>query len=157
MLMALRGPSSRGAKPLPRVRTPRHDLYVVAVDGSPQSARAVDVAGELANRTGAEVRVVSIEAGEGHAVRHGAPGEFRETRALLRSLETALRRFGVAASSEVVVAPSAAVGIVTYAEEVGANLVVLSSVGRSGVPRMLIGSVAMRVTELAHCPVLIVR
>ena len=142
---------------MPRVRTPRHDLYVVAVDGSPQSARAVDVAGELANRTGAEVRVVAIEVGEGHAVRHAAPNDFAQTRLLLRNLETALRRFGVAASSEVVLSHSPAVGIVAYAEEVGAGLVVLSSVGRSGVPRMLIGSVAMRVTELAHCPVLIVR
>ena len=142
---------------MPPARASHHDIYVVAVDGSPPSAHAVDVAGELANSTGAEVRVVAIEAGPAHDVRRAGANDFPETRALLRRLETSLGRFGVAASSEVVIAPSAAVGIVKYAEQAGADLVVLASTGRSGVQRALIGSVAMRVTELAHCPVLIVR
>jgi nucleotide-binding universal stress UspA family protein len=36
-------------------------------------------------------------------------------------------------------------------------LIVMPSHGRSGVPRLLIGSVAERVLRLAHCPVLILR
>lgn len=47
--------------------------------------------------------------------------------------------------------------IVEYAEEIGAGLIVMPSHGRTGLSRLLIGSVAERVLRLAHCPVLILR
>jgi nucleotide-binding universal stress UspA family protein len=47
--------------------------------------------------------------------------------------------------------------IADYAAEVGADLIVISSHGRTGVKRLLIGSVAERVVRLAHCPVLVLR
>jgi len=47
--------------------------------------------------------------------------------------------------------------IAEYAEEVSAGLIVLSSHGRSGLERLLIGSVAERVVRLAHCPVFVLR
>ena len=43
------------------------------------------------------------------------------------------------------------------AEELQADLVVLGSHGRTGVSRLLLGSVAERVTRLVHCPVLVVK
>ena len=47
--------------------------------------------------------------------------------------------------------------IVDYAKDIGADLIVLPSHGRTGLKRLLIGSVAERVARLAHCPVLILR
>jgi nucleotide-binding universal stress UspA family protein len=47
--------------------------------------------------------------------------------------------------------------IVAYAERIGADLIVLPSHGRTGLERLLIGSVAERVVRLAHCPVLVLR
>ncbi len=47
--------------------------------------------------------------------------------------------------------------IAAYAERIKADLIVMPSHGRSGLPRLLIGSVAERVVRLAHCPVLILR
>jgi nucleotide-binding universal stress UspA family protein len=47
--------------------------------------------------------------------------------------------------------------IADYAREIKAELVVLSSHGRSGLSRLLIGSTAERVTRLAHCPVLVLK
>ena len=44
-----------------------------------------------------------------------------------------------------------------YAEEIDAGLVALSSHGRTGLSRLLIGSVADRVVRLAHCPVLVLK
>ena len=44
-----------------------------------------------------------------------------------------------------------------YAQEIGADLIVLPSHGRTGLKRILIGSVAERVVRLAHCPVLVIR
>jgi nucleotide-binding universal stress UspA family protein len=43
------------------------------------------------------------------------------------------------------------------AEELGAELVVVGSHGRTGLTRLVLGSVAERVTRLAHCPVLVVK
>ena len=47
--------------------------------------------------------------------------------------------------------------IARYAEELSAGLVVVSSHGRSGLKRLLIGSVTDRVVRLAHCSVLVLR
>ena len=43
------------------------------------------------------------------------------------------------------------------AEELGAELVIVGSHGRTGLSRVILGSVAERVTRLAHCPVLVVK
>lgn len=47
--------------------------------------------------------------------------------------------------------------IVDFAEEIGAELIVLPSHGRTAFKRLLIGSVAERVARLAHCPVLVLK
>lgn len=47
--------------------------------------------------------------------------------------------------------------IVQYAQRVNAELIVMPSHGRSGVSRMLLGSVAERVTRLAPCAVLVLK
>ena len=47
--------------------------------------------------------------------------------------------------------------ISAYAEEVAADVIVMPSPGRTGLKRLLIGSVAERVLRLAHCPVLVLR
>lgn len=47
--------------------------------------------------------------------------------------------------------------IAQRAEELGAELVIVGSHGRTGLTRLVLGSVAERVTRLAHCPVLIVK
>ncbi len=52
---------------------------------------------------------------------------------------------------------TAAVEIINAATHKKAELIVLTSHGRTGLPHLLIGSVAERVTRIAHCPVLILR
>lgn len=47
--------------------------------------------------------------------------------------------------------------ITDLAKEVSADLIVIPSHGRTGVKRLLLGSVAERVVRLAHCPVLVLR
>lgn len=47
--------------------------------------------------------------------------------------------------------------IVKYAEEIGAGVIAMPSHGRSGIKRLMLGSVAERVLRLAHCPVLVLR
>ena len=47
--------------------------------------------------------------------------------------------------------------IARYAEEISADLVVIPSHGRSGITRILLGSVTERVVRLARCPVLVLK
>ena len=48
-------------------------------------------------------------------------------------------------------------GIADYAQEKKAELIVIPSHGRTGITRLLIGSVAERVVRRAHCPVLVLK
>ena len=47
--------------------------------------------------------------------------------------------------------------IVEYAKEIGADMIMMSSHGRTGIKHLLIGSVAERVVRLAECPVMVLR
>ena len=47
--------------------------------------------------------------------------------------------------------------IIEYANEINADLIVISSHGRSGIGRLLLGSVAERVMRHAACPVMVLR
>lgn len=47
--------------------------------------------------------------------------------------------------------------IADIAEDRGAGLIIISSHGRTGISRLLLGSVAERVVRLAPCPVLVLR
>ena len=50
-----------------------------------------------------------------------------------------------------------AAALIQFAEESGHDHIVTGSIGRTGVSRLLIGSVAYEVVAKAHCPVTIVR
>ena len=58
---------------------------------------------------------------------------------------------------EVLAHGDAAAEIVRVARERGADLIVISSHGRTGLGRMLFGSTAESVVRHAHCPVLVVK
>jgi nucleotide-binding universal stress UspA family protein len=47
--------------------------------------------------------------------------------------------------------------IADYAQEIYADLIILSSHGQTGLTRLLLGSVAEKVVRLAHCPVLVLK
>jgi len=47
--------------------------------------------------------------------------------------------------------------IADFAQRVAADLIVIPSHGRTGLGRMLLGSVTERVIRLSHCPVLVLR
>ncbi len=53
--------------------------------------------------------------------------------------------------------PSVAESIISYAGEQKADLIVIGTRGRSGLKRLVLGSVASGVVAHASCPVLVVR
>jgi len=74
----------------------------------------------------------------------------------LNSVKERLTKMGIAARSEVEVG-SPAERIVGYAKESNIDLIAMSTHGRSGIGRWLLGSVADKVIHAADRPILLVR
>jgi nucleotide-binding universal stress UspA family protein len=136
---------------------PQIARILVAVDFSPGSQQALDLAGEVARRFAAEVAVLHVD--EALSVIPGS--DLAETRrvAAEHALEDAtaeLRRKDVRARP-ILRSGLATIEIVEAAHAEHADLVVLGTHGRTGLAHVLLGSVAERVVRTAPCPVLTVR
>ena len=140
-------------------------IVMLATDGSEASDGALGRAIIAAKATGARIHVVHVitlpimpAAGpEGLAWMRVLPEMRAKAQAVVKKAEKAIERAGLAHSHNVMEGQDAAGAIVKEAEKVGAGLVVVGSHGRTGIRRMLLGSVAERVVRFAHCPVLVVR
>lgn len=132
---------------------------VAATDLSPASAPALARAADLAERTGAALHVVFA-----HLLFRSdgaASGGRAESVLRLRVEQFAAETLGVpAADLELTVAivrdVSAPEAITGYAESVDADVLVVGTHGRTGLGRLLLGSVAERCVGLAPCPVMAV-
>ncbi|WP_281194346.1 universal stress protein [Halorubrum sp. F4] len=140
------------------------DRIVVATDGSDSVGRAVDVAVDLAARFDATVHALYVlDTGEVES----SPDEVREDlrdalddhgeNALAAVVET-----GETRDDDLEVATDVREGrpareVVSYADEIDADLVVTGTRGRHGENRFLIGSVAENVVRTCKVPVLTVR
>ena len=135
------------------------DCIVVAVDGSPGSARALAWAAGLASEVGAEVVAVhalglleEIEPGrkvpaQSHReeIRRRFEGEWCE---VLDAEEVPCRR--------ILRDGSAVPVLLAVADEVDADLIVLGSRGLGGSPGVLLGSTSTQVAQQSHRPVTII-
>lgn len=60
--------------------------------------------------------------------------------------------------TDLILTPTSIVGaIIQYAEDEKVDLIVIGTRGRSGIKKMLLGSVAAGVVTYAHCPVIVVK
>ena len=65
---------------------------------------------------------------------------------------------GIQFRSETIMAKRSAVStMLDYAEEQNINLIVVGTTGRSGIKKMLLGSVASGLVTYALCPVLVIK
>jgi nucleotide-binding universal stress UspA family protein len=140
---------------------------LVPLDGSRLAERALEPAATLARYYGAELLLVRVpemtrifvaaEFGYGVLYPSQALEAAREEAAdYLRSVQAGSAVAGVRARSEVAEGDVAG-AIVDLAGREGADLIVMSSHGYSGLARWLLGSVAERVLRAAPCPVWVVR
>ena len=74
-----------------------------------------------------------------------------------KQLEQDVARQGVSAAAQVVLAPDAAGAILAEANRVGANLIAMGTHGRTGLSRVVLGSVAEQVIRHAPCAVVTIR
>ncbi|MGH2406214.1 MAG: universal stress protein [bacterium] len=131
---------------------------LVPVDLSNDSAALVRYAAGISVRAG-ELIILHVYAREGAEVALRDEGLFIDIyvgrlRSELRYLEAQAGTAGKKARVEVIAGDPAAT-IVARAHEVGADLIVMGTHGRTGVPRLLMGSVAEAVLRQTACPVLL--
>lgn len=136
-------------------------MILVATDFSEPAGLAVERAIDLAARYGASLRVV--HAWDFPPIAYAAMGQMmvdvlpfeQAARTQLDALVKALGERGVAVESTLCQGV-AWDQIVSLAKQVGADLIVVGSHGRTGVKRAVLGSVAERVVRHATVPVLTV-
>jgi nucleotide-binding universal stress UspA family protein len=139
---------------------------LVPIDGSPTSQLAVDKAIGLARAFSSAVSVLFVIdpypfAGVGADFSYGQVQYLSAAKAEANEALAAARRVfdaaGVQVSASVVESHSVWRGIVEASEAGGADLIVMGSHGRSGIEKLVLGSVAQRVLSHSPLPVLVVR
>ena len=145
-----------------RPRRPIPRTVVFATDFSRASGPAWKTALDLARSVGARLRIVHahVPLAEGQALRWAYVEAERElladARKRLEALRRAAQRAGVRADILLLRgAPHQVIG--RAARTVPDAWIVVGTRGRTGLPRLLLGSVATRVVATAPCPVLAVR
>ena len=149
-------------------REERTHRIIAGTDFSDPSLPALRAAADEAKRVGGELTVVhSLDlvwsAAAYPAVAFGGapfniPGEqIKELEAVAgRRLEESLRQLNISGETIVVTGP-ASTALIDIASERDADLVVVGTIGRTGLRRALLGSVAETVARGAPCSVLVVR
>ncbi len=131
---------------------------LVAQDGSQGSERVMPLALELAKHNGADVVLAHIDEqtiGKGGGSLNATDVDLQT---LLAKRAAGLSSEGVETTFEVrsVILGGPAHALVAIADEVGADLIVAGTRGHSNVGGLVLGSVAQRLLQVAHQPVLIV-
>ncbi len=139
---------------------------VVATDGSKYSAAAASEAIGLAKRNGSQLTVISVVPSELTTPtdvdftltqrEHIVQKEMHEAEKNARAVKEAAQKEGVAVKA-FVLSGKPADAIIETARDRNADLIVVGSHGRTGLEKLLMGSVAERVIVLSSCPVLVVK
>lgn len=132
---------------------------VFPTDFSTCSDAGLDYATALARDTGATLLIVHVEE---HPVAYGVGemyyGAFEPDRKVLQTmLDKVIPTDATVQYEHHLLEGEPADAITTFAKERGADLIVLSTHGRTGVMRLLMGSVAEQIIREATCPVMTLR
>lgn len=133
---------------------------LVALDGSELSEQVLEPACDLARVLGARVELLTVvtpamvvSGAFGHTAGNAAVDAAQEYLDGIRGRVGA----GVEVETQVTAASDAATAILNAAQMRGAGLIALATHGRSGVSRLVAGSVAEKVLHRTHTPVLLLR
>ena len=136
-----------------------------ATDGSHSSEKAVNFAIDLAKALDAELTFIHVIRPTEDDVSHTYfwdsnilnAADDQIQRELHVAMEQAHKKGLESVFCTTVSGHSIATEIVNYAEANAHDHVITGSVGRSGVAKVLLGSIAEQVISKAHCPVTVVR
>jgi nucleotide-binding universal stress UspA family protein len=139
---------------------------LVPVDGSSTAQLAVGKAIGLAKAFGSRVTAIFVIdpypfTGVGTDFAYGQAeyltAATAEANAAIKAAKTALEEAGVSVDTSVIEAHAAWRGVVHAAESLQADLIIMGSHGRSGLEKLVLGSVTQAVLSHTKLPVLVVR
>jgi nucleotide-binding universal stress UspA family protein len=138
---------------------PKHIL--VPTDYSDTAERGTRYAFELAQAIGAKVSLLHVYVIPPPPEAGGLAGDFAHeaTQQAEKQLAYAAAKYqdSGALARTLLATGDASEAILAAAREIGADLIIIGTHGRTGVRRMLLGSVAETVLRAAPCPVLAIR
>lgn len=132
-----------------------------AVDDTDHSKAAVTLAAEMAKAFRADLALVAVNALMGGVGRTGAASylwEDAEQDRILESARDLAKAAGVADAKPIgLKSRDVARAITIYAEECGADHIVVGTGGKGSISRLVLGSVSLDVVSRAHTPVTVAR
>lgn len=143
---------------------------LVPLDGSQMGESSLPLAAGVVRSTGGELHLAHVHVPyEPHQLLSNSSFQWEgvdmwdydrrhlsEEDEYLHGVEERLQREGAKVDARVLDGVSVTDGLVTYADEVGADLIVMTSHGRSGLQRALWGSVADEMIRKTPVPVLVI-
>jgi nucleotide-binding universal stress UspA family protein len=147
-------------------------LILHPTDGSPQAAKALDVAIDLAAQKRSKLVILHVQpvhdggwsdAPSGASPANAEEGKvasaamWREARKIVDQVERKAREAGLEQVEAMIVEGSPASEIVAYADQVSADMIVIGSGGRGTVEALFLGSVGQRVVTDAPCTCVVVK
>lgn len=144
----------------------KYKKIVVPLDGSGWADRAIPHAARIAKNNDAEIILLNIY--------HSQLAQYQDTLALAKqgnlvdqeresikrhliSVRNDLRSQGITVRGHIIDGREPAYNIIKYVKAEGADLVVMSTHGRTGLARFVFGSVAQKVMQGLNVPVMLVR
>ena len=137
---------------------------LVPLDGSELAKMALDQAEKLAKTFDSEIILFQVVPfmpiyGSPELVTPLIVDEKQKEAAerYLANLSEELKKRGLRVAATVRTGQQVAVEIIDFAKEVGADLIIMCTHGRSGISRWVMGSVALKVLTRAETPILLIR
>lgn len=143
-----------------------YQKILVAIDDSEISANVIQQAAQLAKALNSEITVVEVMALDPYLadtyIRLGQSNDLIErvrgyVQENLAKAEQKFEELGLTVATQVLEGFSVPQEIIGAAQNLGADLIIMGSHGRTGFKKFILGSVAQKVLGESHIPVLIVR
>jgi len=137
---------------------------LIAIDRSPYKYKVVLYGATLAKSLQARLIAIHvIESSppsglEDFVLRNYETSQRKEAESLLNETKESGKTIGIQIDTEIVVkSRSIADTIIDYAKNKNVDLILVGTIGMTGLQKYLLGSVADKIVTHAHCPVLAVR
>ena len=146
---------------------------LVGIDGSDKSLEAADYSISIAKNTNAQLIILNVLETEPwyygkEAYEWASPEELNKVyenekikiQKILDGIKEQAKTVGVESKTEILMIPrteGTVKPILKYAEDEEIDLIVVGTRGRTGIKKMLLGSVATGVVTYSHCPVIVVK
>jgi nucleotide-binding universal stress UspA family protein len=134
---------------------------LVVVDGSEYSMNAAEYAISITKEYGAQLIALHVITSDVSTITSTFSPQMEEIKKNAQEFFDKIRHKGgnwdIPLRTELIASSSVVGGIIDFAEKENIDLIVVGTRGRSGLKRLLLGSVASGIVNYAHCPVMIVK